>query len=193
MQTAYPTGGYVFDLTGGTKGPTTFSINYDGDAYANTPQLAAASFSALQDLNAAAPITLVFNPMDVSPNATPSANNIFFSIVNTSDNMTVFSSAALPTTATSVTIPSGQLLPGQSYAFDLLFDDRITGTNPNSGVFLTQFYDTHTFGFFSTGVPEPSTWAMMLIGFAGLGFAGYRASRKSASAMAKRYPSFRVS
>jgi hypothetical protein len=26
-------------------------------------------------------------------------------------------------------------------------------------------------------VPEPSTWAMMLIGFAGLGFAGYRASR----------------
>ncbi|HZZ21512.1 MAG TPA: PEPxxWA-CTERM sorting domain-containing protein [Roseiarcus sp.] len=23
-------------------------------------------------------------------------------------------------------------------------------------------------------VPEPSTWAMMLIGFAGLGFAGYR-------------------
>jgi hypothetical protein len=28
-------------------------------------------------------------------------------------------------------------------------------------------------------VPEPSTWAMMLLGFAGLGFAGYRASRKS--------------
>jgi hypothetical protein len=29
-----------------------------------------------------------------------------------------------------------------------------------------------------TAVPEPSTWAMVLIGFAGLGFAGYRASRK---------------
>jgi hypothetical protein len=26
-------------------------------------------------------------------------------------------------------------------------------------------------------VPEPSTWAMLLIGFAGLGFAGWRASR----------------
>jgi len=26
----------------------------------------------------------------------------------------------------------------------------------------------------SAGVPEPSTWAMLLIGFAGLGFAGYR-------------------
>jgi hypothetical protein len=31
------------------------------------------------------------------------------------------------------------------------------------------------------GVPEASTWAMMLLGFASLGFAGYRASRKSAA------------
>jgi phospholipase/lecithinase/hemolysin len=30
-------------------------------------------------------------------------------------------------------------------------------------------------------VPEPSTWAMMLAGFVFLGFAGYRASRKSAA------------
>lgn len=30
-------------------------------------------------------------------------------------------------------------------------------------------------------VPEISTWAMMLSGFAGLGFAGYRASRKMAA------------
>ena len=29
-------------------------------------------------------------------------------------------------------------------------------------------------------VPEPSTWAMILIGFAGLGFAGYRRSRQLA-------------
>jgi PEP-CTERM motif len=28
-------------------------------------------------------------------------------------------------------------------------------------------------------VPEPSTWAMMILGFAGLGFAGYRKSRKA--------------
>ena len=25
-----------------------------------------------------------------------------------------------------------------------------------------------------TAVPEPSTWAMLLLGFAGLGYAGYR-------------------
>src|SRR5580704_6800805 len=30
-------------------------------------------------------------------------------------------------------------------------------------------------------VPEPATWAMMLLGFAGLGFAGYRKSREAIS------------
>jgi hypothetical protein len=34
-------------------------------------------------------------------------------------------------------------------------------------------------GYVGGVVPELSTWAMMLLGFAGLGFAGYRASRKS--------------
>jgi hypothetical protein len=32
-----------------------------------------------------------------------------------------------------------------------------------------------------SAVPEPSTWAMMLVGFAGLGFAGFRASRNGAT------------
>jgi len=36
----------------------------------------------------------------------------------------------------------------------------------------------------SPGVPEPSTWAMMLLGFAGVGFAGYRRARKSGAANA---------
>ena len=33
-------------------------------------------------------------------------------------------------------------------------------------------------------VPEASTWAMVLLGFAGLGFSGYRASRKCSASMA---------
>jgi outer membrane lipase/esterase len=32
-------------------------------------------------------------------------------------------------------------------------------------------------------VPEPSTWAMMILGFAGIGFMGYRRSRKSTMAL----------
>ena len=34
------------------------------------------------------------------------------------------------------------------------------------------------------GVPEPSTWAMMLLGFAGLGFAALRRNKKTGSAFA---------
>jgi PEP-CTERM motif len=37
--------------------------------------------------------------------------------------------------------------------------------------------DRATIGF-ETTIPEPSTWTMMLLGFGGLGFFGYRASRE---------------
>jgi hypothetical protein len=40
------------------------------------------------------------------------------------------------------------------------------------------------FSLSGTVVPEPSTWAMMLLGFAGLGFAGYRHARKARPASA---------
>jgi hypothetical protein len=33
----------------------------------------------------------------------------------------------------------------------------------------------------SLSTPEPSTWAMMVLGFAGLGFVGYRQARKTAT------------
>ncbi len=33
-------------------------------------------------------------------------------------------------------------------------------------------------GMVATNVPEPSSWVMMALGFAGLGYAGYRSSRK---------------
>jgi hypothetical protein len=35
--------------------------------------------------------------------------------------------------------------------------------------------------FTTGGVPEPTTWAMVLLGFAGLGFVGYRARRTTIS------------
>jgi PEP-CTERM motif len=180
LQTLFPNGDYTFDLSGGDLGSTEFGINYAGDAYSNTPQLTAATFTALQGMNAGNPLTVDFNSMDVSSNATPGANNIFFSILNSSD-ATVFSDA-LSTTATSVTIPGGTLAAGETYSFDLLFDDRIVSSTDNDSVTLTQFYDTHTDGSFTTAIPEPSTWAMMLLGFVGLGFLGYRQRQKLAGA-----------
>jgi hypothetical protein len=37
--------------------------------------------------------------------------------------------------------------------------------------------NTYTPPAIAAGVPEPSTWAMLLIGFAGIGFAGHRRSK----------------
>src|SRR5260370_11377208 len=34
-----------------------------------------------------------------------------------------------------------------------------------------------------SAVPEPSTWAMMILGFAGIGFMAYRRSRKNTMAL----------
>ena len=44
---------------------------------------------------------------------------------------------------------------------------------------ITQF--NAAFSLSGSPVPEPSTWAMMLLGFAGLGFAAYRKSRSAIS------------
>ncbi len=50
------------------------------------------------------------------------------------------------------------------------------------GTNLTQT-ETLTFGT-ESGVPEPATWAMMLLGFAGLGLAGYRRAKSGRTFLA---------
>jgi hypothetical protein len=44
--------------------------------------------------------------------------------------------------------------------------------------FFTAFSPSNAFEF-DMAAPEPSTWAMMALGFAGLGFAGFRRAKKS--------------
>lgn len=60
--------------------------------------------------------------------------------------------------------------------FGVFLDQNIPQTNKTDGNWITIGTGTMTF---TGSVPEPSTWAMMVLGFAALGFAGYRVSRKS--------------
>jgi len=58
---------------------------------------------------------------------------------------------------------------------DTIADAISAGYGKNA--YWTSFSSITTFD-----APEPSTWAMMLLGFSGLGFAGARASRRAAAA-----------
>jgi hypothetical protein len=71
--------------------------------------------------------------------------------------------------------------PYTSYTFDL---------GPGTGLDTLVFngrnnpsYNTLDYVSVTSNVPEPSTWAMMLVGFAGLGFAGFRARRTEIAAI----------
>lgn len=60
-------------------------------------------------------------------------------------------------------------------ALGALYFHTVGGVDPNS--------DGPYEAIVNVNVPEPSTWAMMMIGFAGLGYAGYRSSRKRAASV----------
>ena len=73
----------------------------------------------------------------------------------------------------------GGLLAGETSDLLTIDTNAVRFTTGTLAVIDSQTSDLN--GFAPSAVPEPSTWAMMMLGFAGLGFAGYRKSRKSAA------------
>jgi hypothetical protein len=65
---------------------------------------------------------------------------------------------------------------------------EVATVNPVTGVVETPLLiglsAPHGLDFIPFAVPEPSTWAMMILGFAGLGFMGYRAAAKTQAGLA---------
>ncbi len=189
LKASYLAPSYEFMLSGGMQGDADITMDYAGDAWSNAAALTQTSFEALQGMNAAGGLAIDFLAMVPAMDATSS--DIVFS-VSDATNSQVFSQT-LSSSATSVTIPGGVLAPGSSYSFDLLFSDQIGGSV--DGVTTTQFYDSHTGGDFYTeaAVPEASTWAMMLAGFAGLGafarrFGGRSSNRRAFGANSVEAP-----
>ena len=63
---------------------------------------------------------------------------------------------------------------------------EVATVNPLTGIvetpLLTGLTAPHGLDFIPFAVPEPSTWALMVLGFAGLGFAGYRRAKAAVAA-----------
>ena len=65
--------------------------------------------------------------------------------------------------------------------FDAIADGGTTNTSSPYGLILAAT-GAETFGTATiAAVPEPSTWAMMILGFAGVGFMAYRRRNQGAA------------
>lgn len=177
MDAAFPFGDYVFTATNSsTMATQTETLSYTADAYAaNVPALTGASYDALQGLKTSAgALDIEFNAQSASPLATSPFT--FFTIFDSTQGC-----GFLAASATSCAIDPQALLPGHTYTYELDFSDRVE-SSPD-GVLDGVDFDVRTDGTFTTAVPEPAVWAMMLLGFGGLG-AAMRVRRKASIASA---------
>jgi len=76
---------------------------------------------------------------------------------------------------------TGGIVPGGKTTVSAFVDPyfSVAPGTPNLGEYSLVFSSGVGNPPIATGVPEPSTWALLLIGFAGLGFAAFRRSRES--------------
>jgi PEP-CTERM motif len=131
---------------------------------------------------------VTFDVTFTTPFLLPADHYFFVPQVQLSDGTFLWLSAPKP-----IVVPPGTLFPPgftdlQSWTRDdpgIAPDWLRVGTDivgPNSDGITPTF--NAAFSLDGSVVPEPSTWAMMLLGFVGLGFAGYRHARKTGAASA---------
>jgi hypothetical protein len=173
IQTAYPFGSYTITATNGSSN-TSVVINYAANVFTSSTPFVT-NFSSLAGLDPTHNFTVNYNAF--TPASGSSQGFTFFTIFG------AFDAGFQSNTTTSSLIPANTLAPNTTYEFQLDYSDRIHGGPDQNGNFTEQGFDVRTLGFFTTGVgavPEPSTWAMLLLGFAGIGFIAYRRKNEMA-------------
>jgi hypothetical protein len=159
MDAAFPMGNYAFAASLGGGTPDTTSFTYQNDYYPSTlPYLAGTTFSQLQGMDATKSFTFQFSPFVPGTLPTNNESNIFLTIYDQTKGMFVFNDGFLPNTTTSVVVPANTLTPGDSYSYELIFDNRATGLDSPGATFSAQIsYDYRADGnFTAASVPEPT-------------------------------------
>lgn len=179
----FPTGiSYNLSVTDSTlvNPTTTVVVPYAADIFTSAIPTVS-NFTALQSLNPALATTIDFNSF--TPNAGATLGQDFFTIYDLTAGGAPFNVAGFSNSATSLTVAGGTLIAGHDYEYELIFDDLLAGTDPVSGVPYNTRSDQRTLGFFdvpSSAIPEPATWAMMMVG---IGLAGAALRRRGAIAV----------
>ena len=167
--TEFPSGAYKLTAT---NSATTASQSVSIDSTTTPPSdtisaLTAKSFEELQGLNANSDVLLQIIPIETNPAA---QTNYSFQIDDLDNGNTVYSQFSQYVPIGDMTMPAGTLSPNHDYYFDIGFDENYFVQIGDIEAGVTQAEET--FGLFSTsGAPEPSSWAIMLAGMAGLGAA----------------------
>ncbi len=177
MDDAFPFGSYAFTLSNsGAMAATTERVTYSADYYPSAaPIVNAASLATLNHLDPSLTSTTVaFNGFD--PVGPESDGVIFFLLVDTNGALTGMGGGNASEQSLTALY---DLTPGESYAWELEFSDVITNTLTDGATTQLYFNYTTTGTGIALNTPEESIWAMMLAGFAGLGLAGWRTSRKA--------------
>ena len=152
MDTAYPTGSYVFDA-----GIVSTTITYSADHYpASLPYLTGNDFSLLQGMDPSQNFVFHFNPYITGGLADQSS--LFFSIYDYTSNMFVYEAAFLPASTTSLFLPANTLTNNHNYQYELIFSNRDLVSSPGASFDASEGFDLRTTGAFisSLNVPEPS-------------------------------------
>jgi hypothetical protein len=128
-----------------------------------------------------------------SPTAGPSApqgqatfgsDQFFYSFLNPSTSMTLNLTNGSNNFSEAL-VTAGNFVPGTDFFFSFT-NDQCTGlgaatcspANVGQTPGSTLFTPTDITATFTAAVPEPSTWTMLILGFAGVGFMAYRRTSK---------------
>lgn len=181
--------GYPFDQFGAYFGPQSFgtftanlsnsvtlatgsaSLSYTSDHYPDVaPEVS--NYAAMQQFDPTKDNSIVLTSGFTVPGGATDASTTFFIYdETTSDRLLQYS---LAPDATVFDVPANTASPGEKIGY--YFESDIDYATTVDGVNDTNIYRDITTGDINaaSGAPEPSTWVLALVGFAGLGAFGLR-------------------
>jgi hypothetical protein len=166
----FPSGHYTLTATNSaTLATQTVDIQYPNDfVLSSVPALKPGSFKALHRPNAA-PLVIRFTSFTPDPRSTSSQEAL--NLVDFFGGPVVNFAPSLSPGDTSATVPAGFLKAGHLYSFYLTDSEFIADSSNGVPTTVAALASTSTGIISVAAVPEPTSWALLLIGFGAVGSA----------------------